>query len=238
MFETIKPFIDAGWHTVPLKGKLERLPDGTKTIPEFEKGWLDKYQESFNTKEAKLGGALTGKVSNIVAVDCDNTVTWQLFSSLCDIENGLVFKSKGKADKICGTLLFSYADDLPTTFHVNDGVLALDFYSDKGFIYLPTEANATKEPVTHTNVLPMPNAMRVLLQQLKTGQEAKKNSPVADTSRVVSSAMCLAPLVKQFVDQKKFLPGLFRIITPKDFRTEPEYIKTGSLPRPSGTLLG
>lgn len=228
VFETIKPFIDAGWHTVPLTGNLERLPDGTKTVPTFEKDWKAKYHDKRNTKATKLGGVLTGEVSSIVAVDCDNTVTWKLFSALCNLDETLIFKSKGKGDKVCGTLIFSYDEELPKSFQVNDGVVALDFYNNEGFVYLPTSANKTKEPITDIRLTPMPEAMCVLLSQLKQAQEAKKHTPAVDT-RVVSTAMCLNPLVKQFVDSKKFLPGLFRIITPKDFRTEPEYIKTGTL---------
>ena len=41
--KSIQPFIDLGWHTVPLKGQLKRLEDGDKTTPQFEKGWKDKY---------------------------------------------------------------------------------------------------------------------------------------------------------------------------------------------------
>ena len=47
---SIQPYIDLGWHTVPLQGKLERLPDGKKTIPVFEPKWRDRYQEEFNKK--------------------------------------------------------------------------------------------------------------------------------------------------------------------------------------------
>ena len=40
--KSIEPYMKLGWHTVPLKGKLERLADGKKTIPKFEEGWRDK----------------------------------------------------------------------------------------------------------------------------------------------------------------------------------------------------
>ncbi len=228
MFKTIKPYIDAGWHTVPLEGELKRLPDGSKTVPKFEKDWKIKYAQEFNKKETALGGVITGKISNIVAVDCDNDLTWNMFSSLCNIQNNCVFISKGKANKICGTLIFSYTTDICDSFSINDGTLALDFYNNNGFVYLPTLTNETKEPIDKLVIQEMPKAIEVLLLRLKEGQEASKNK-IGIEHRVVSSAMCLHPLVTQFTELRKFIPGLFKIITPKDFRSEAEYIKKGYL---------
>ncbi len=227
MFKTIKPYIDAGWYTVPLGGELKRLPDGSKTEPAFEKNWRVKYAQEFNTKETKLGGALTGKLSNIVAVDCDNTITYNLFNALCS-GSVLTFKSKGKAGKNCGTLVFRYSEDLSDTFSINDGTIALDFYSDNGFIYVPTDANETKEPIDELVITEMPVEMQVMLAKFKIAAEASKNK-VGTEIRPVSSAMCLQPLVLQFTEQRKFIPGLFKIITPKDFRTEAQYVKYGYL---------
>ena len=78
----MKKFIELGWHTVPLRGELKRLEDGTKTIPDFKKGWRQTYSSTFNKKVTLIGGAITGKISNIIAVDCDNEVTWHLFRAL------------------------------------------------------------------------------------------------------------------------------------------------------------
>lgn len=227
MFETIKPYIDAGWYTVPLGGELKRLPDGSKTEPAFEKNWKVKYAQEFNNKATKLGGALTGKLSNIVAVDCDNTLTFNLFRALCGADV-LLFKSKGKGEKNCGTLVFSYNDELSDSFSINDGTIALDFYSDNGFVYVPTLANETKENIDTINITPMPIEMMALLAKFKVAAEAGKDKAGAHV-RVISSAMCLQPLVMQFTEQRKFIPGLFKIITPKDFRTEAQYVKQGFL---------
>lgn len=219
-----KPYIEAGWHTVPLTGELKRLPDGSKTIPQFEKGWRQKYTAQRNKKVTKLGGVITGRVSNILAVDCDNEDTYNLFRSLDPSAPCLVSVGKGKS---AGTLLYSYDPDI-TTFSVADGSIALDVYSDNGFIYLPTEANTTKEPWLEVPQLtPAPASVKLLIQQLQ-----KKNSAPAQEGHYVSSqtAPCLAPLLQQFVGKRgEFIPSLFKVLTPRSFRKEEQYQKYGYL---------
>lgn len=229
--KSIKPFIDAGYHTVPLRGELRRLEDGSKTLPIFEAGWREKYRKVRNQKVAGLGGLITGPESGIVAIDCDNNLTWQVFRSL-DPDYQFVFESVGKLDtdgteKQCGTLLYRYDAALSTQFSIQNGTLALDFYSDNGFVYLATEANKTKKPICDPlpELKPMPAATRALLTQLIQA----KQKPAATNTGNVMTANCLAPLVKQFVDGGKFMPGLFKIITPRDFRSEQQYVTEGCL---------
>ena len=45
----IQQFIDTGYYTVPLKGKLKCTKDGKKTLPIFEKNWCQKYTNNLNT---------------------------------------------------------------------------------------------------------------------------------------------------------------------------------------------
>lgn len=235
--ETIKPFIDLGWHTVPLRGKLERLEDGSKTIPAFEENWRAKYQTEFNSAATALGGVITGEVSGIIAIDCDNTATYQLFKSLVP-DYDFVFKSIGKLDdegkeKDCGTFIFRHNELIQDSFSINDGSMALDVYSNRGFVYLPTSANKTK--VAWSDNIPelcdMPASVTILLQQLiKAASNKHGTSEVAAATLNIMTANCLAPLVKQYNDNGgKLMPGLFRIITPKDFRDLPQYIANGFL---------
>lgn len=213
---------------MPLGGQLKRLPDGSKTEPQFEKNWKLKYSQEFNKKETPLGGVITGKISNIVAVDCDNDITWDMFSALAGSE-AVVFRSKGKGSKVCGTFIFRFSDDICSSFNVADGTMALDFYNENGFVYLPTVANETKHLLEAIPVVTeMPKTIKILLQNLKQSVEASK-STIGIEHRIVSTAMCLQPLVQQFTDLRKFLPGLFKIITPKDFRSEAQYVKQGYL---------
>jgi hypothetical protein len=225
---SIQPYIDLGWHTVPLKGKLERLDDGTKTVPQFSKDWRVVYQDKKNTTDTPLGGAITGKVSNIIAIDCDNEQTWQLFRQL-DPEYDFVLLSKGKGYP-AGTLVYRYDEELSECFTVHDGEFDLDFYSDRGFIYLATKANKTKVPMPSPlpQVKEVPLSIKLLLKQL--AKRASNSAQQAVTSHNnVMTANCLAPMVEQFVNKKEFTPGLFRIITPKDFRTLPQYVENGYL---------
>lgn len=230
MSDTIQPYIDLGWHTVPLLGKLERLEDGTKTVPTFEKDWKATYQRSFNDKASPLGGTITGEVSGIMAIDCDNEATWQLFRAL-DPKQDFVFISKGKGYS-AGTIIYEYDRELAESFSINDGEMALDFYSDRGFVYLPTKANKTKATLAAPlpPVQKIPVATKVMLKQLL---KSTKTIVTADNTSYnnVMTANCLFPTLKQFLDKQPgtFLPGLFKIITPKDFRAIDEYVTHGYL---------
>lgn len=235
--ETIKPFIDLGWHTVPLRGELVRLEDGKKSLPKFEDGWRAKYQTEFNSVATRLGGTITGEVSGIIAIDCDNTETFKLFQAI-DPDYKFIFVSKGKLDKEgqekdCGTFIYRYTDAIQDSFSINDGSMALDIYSNRGFVYLPTSANETK--VAWSDDIPelreLPDTTLVLLQQLKKAADNKNGgATAAPVVMNIMTANCLAPLVNQYnVASGKMMPGLFRIITPKDFRDLAPYVKQGFL---------
>lgn len=219
----MQEYIDLGWHTVPLSGTLSRLEDGTKTLPKFEKNWRDKYEKTFNKRLTDIAGVITGRCSGIIAIDCDNTNTWNIFRSI-DPDNTMVFLSKGKGYK-AGTLIYSYDNDLPSNFSIQDNNLALDFYSNSGFVYLPTRANKTKVPLTEVTHPPaLPPSMKALLIQLST-----KIEPAESAVNNIFTASCLNPLVAELIKSQKYMPGLFKIITPKDFRSTPQYVSKGHL---------
>jgi len=221
----MQKFIDLNWHTVPLKGELKRLDDGSKTIPEFEKGWKKKYKDSKNTKVTKIGGVVTGACSNIIAIDCDNEATFMLFKQL-DPNYEAIFYSRGKNKGTTGTFIYTYEDGI-TTSSPSDEYLALDIYSDNGFVYLPTAGNSTKcEWDAISPIARMPSHTRLLLQQLQ-----KKTIVVNEEYNQQSqSKPCLAPLLTQFVGKRgDFIPSLFKIITPRDFRQIEQYQRLGYL---------
>lgn len=217
-------YIDLGWHTVPLAGQLRRLEDGSKTIPIFEKDWRQKYQAEFNSRVTAIGGAVTGQCSNIIAIDCDNTATFMLFSNL-DPDYQVLMHSVGKGAEICGTFIYTYDEELCDSFSVQNNILALDVYSNNGFIYLATEANETKTIPQSLDIRPMPDTVKVLLKQLHLQQ----NKRVDNNHALPTSHSCLAPLVSQFVQTRKYMPGLFKIITPRDFRDLEQYQRVGHL---------
>ena len=232
----IQPFIDLGIYTVPLSGHLKRLEDGSKTIPGFEKNWRSKYQNEFNTKATELGGAITGAISNIIAIDCDDQTTYDLFSSL-DKDNGFHFISKGKPSG-GGTIIYKYPDGIALeSFSIQSKIMHLDFYSDNGFIYLPSRANETKERWEYGDYSELPSlhaapptvvALLLNLQQQYTLSKGQAKEQDRATAIKVRSNY-LAPQIELLIAKKAFIPSLFRIITPKDFRDLPQYKQHGYL---------
>jgi hypothetical protein len=218
-------FIDLKWHTVPLKGELKRLENGKKTVPIFEANWKDKYHEKFNEKVTAIGGALTGEVSGIIAIDCDNAATYSMFRAL-DPGYDFVFESQGKGFE-AGTIVYKYDQDLAESFSVNDNTIALDFYSNQGFIYLPTDANESKVPwIGMAELKEIPPVVKLAILGFKP--QVVKTAPAAPLKNVIT-ANCLNPLITKFTTTNKFMPGLFKIITPRAFREEPQYVTEGYL---------
>lgn len=224
----IELFIKAGWHTVPLKGELRRLESGKKTLPEFEAGWRKKYTTEFNETRSKLGGTITGACSGIVAVDCDNDLTYNLFKAF-DPHYDFHFVSKGKPTG-GGTIIYAY-DNSVGGFKLNTDDIALDFYSDEGFVYLPLEDNHTKESWADEDELPtlkpMPPEVLAMLKAFKSrthlGNVKQDNKP----RHTISNR--LAPMLETFTRSKKYDPILFRVLTPYSFRDLPSYVTKGHL---------
>lgn len=229
----IQPFIDLGFHTVPLGGELRRLEDGSKTTPQFQSNWKMHYQTNFNDIPATLGGVITGAISNIIAIDCDDSLTYELFKQL-DPTNEFHFISKGKP-KGGGTILYRYPTGCCiSSFSIQSNIMHLDFYADNGFVYLPTDANTTKEqwPAEDFADLPMlkqiPNTVKLLIDSLQLQYSLAKVKPEQDVI-AARKINYLAPQIEMFLAQKKFIPSLFKVITPKDFRTLPQYVQFGYL---------
>lgn len=242
--KTIQPFIDLGFYTVPLKGELKRLEGGKpgeKSTPQFPKNWKAKFQDEFNEDAVKLGGTLTGAISNIIAIDCDSSVTYEMFKAY-DPEYDFHFVSKGKP-KGGGTIIYKYPhlEDGSTplsSFSIQDELINLDFYSDNGFVYLPTDANETKElwPEEELAQLPtikeMPAVVNVLLHTLYKQYLLEKNSTGKEeqsTDKPMQRANYLAPQLELMLSKSEFMPSVFRIITPKDLRSIEQYVKHGYL---------
>lgn len=216
--ESDRFFSSLDWFCVPLKGTIDRNKDGTKTTPIFSSGWKAEYAKNKHAKVCGLSGVLTGKGSGIIAIDCDNEHTWELFSSL---DNDYGFKFVSTKPKIGGTLVYEY-EDLPG-FSIADGFIQLDVFSEGGFIYLPGSMNRSKEPFKPVALKKMPPVILALLTSLGLGGNKAKSSP-----KVVSNqAHNLAPQVSAMVRVGKFSPELFRFLTPKSFRDSPSYIKEG-----------
>ncbi len=219
-------FINAKWHTVPLKGELVRDAEGTKSIPDFPKDWRNKYAKHFNDKRALLAGTITGKVSNIIAIDCDNAFTYELFKAL-DPEYDFHFISEGKAEG-GGTIIYTYSDQVSNFKLANENV-KLDFYADGGFVYLPTEANKTKKSWLGKTALPtIKEAPALVLSLLKTFADKSQEGKTEKQDRIVI-ANRLAPMIDMFLHTKEYDPILFKVLTPRSFRDLPSYVKKGHM---------
>jgi len=223
--KNIQPFIDLGWHTVPLQGQLVRKEDGDKTIPQFEKNWKQKYREKMNKNATAIGGVLTGEVSNIIAIDCDNEVTYNLFKSL-DPDYETIFISEGKG-KEAGTFIYKYDAAIPDSFSPTDGDIELDVYSDNGFVYLPTKDNDSKRTwTTILDIKELPATTKLLLMQLQKKVIKPKETYIQSSQ----ARACLEPILIQFIGKRgEFIPSLFKVITPRDFRQLEQYQTKGFL---------
>lgn len=227
MIKDIKPFIDLGWYTVPIRGELKRLANGKKSLPMFNKEWRETAAKTFNKEITALGGALTGQASGIIAIDCDNTITYNMFKAL-DPGYKFHFVSKDKKDldgmpQEAAIIVYKYSDIVPDNFIIKNNVIELDFYSNGGFIYLPTSANHTKEPFELCELKEAPSEVLALLKTLKPVKLTKAEETLQDKNWQNH----LAPQIANFVRVKKAIPSLFRVLTPKDFRDMDEYQTKG-----------
>jgi len=223
------PFIDLGWRTISLGGELKRLPNGKKTIPIFGKNWLENALNDVEFKPAPLGGVITGKESNIIAIDCDNTITYNMFKAL-DPDYNFHFVSIGKKNKEgilqdSGTIIYKYTEELLDSFKIANGSMELDFLSNKHMAYLPTEANETKEPWEWVSIKPKLPPLEVIAL-LKSLQIAKESKPLVQ-AQVSHHKFNLAPQVEMFVKTGKVAKALFKLLTPYDFRDCDEYKQQG-----------
>lgn len=228
IFSSIQPFIDLGWYTVPLRGEIKRLENGNKTVPIFEKDWSAKYREVRNTQASAIGSVLTGP-SSIIAIDCDNDATSKIFTAL-DPGYRFVFVSAGRAGV---TIIYSLPSDaahLLTSFKLVRDDIKLDFFSDSGAAYLPTKDNTSKVLWSEMPELTAPPTTVITLLGMMRGYSLAGNRAVLPSGSASRNySFSLAPMVRVFVSRKRFTPGLFRVLTPKDFRSLPQYVEAGFL---------
>jgi len=238
--QSIQPFIDLELHTIPLNGKhIKRDSKGKKHGFSMPSNWQEQYSKHLNELATPLGGLITGK-DGLVAIDCDDKKTYDLFRQL-DSANTAYFNSIGKLDKKgnlleCGTILYKHDDSLPISFRTNNGY-DLDYYNGSGFVFLPTVHNETKtvwlendnklynqdglEVIFHS----MPSTVKDLLELLHVRPEPAKT--IATTTTSLSSRGFLAKALVG-VDFKEYNPLVTKILTPKEYRSA-KYVKQGHL---------
>lgn len=235
----IQPFINLDWHTVPINGKhIIRNAEGKKQGYSFPSKWQKQYSEFLNTDPKRLGGLLTGNIGKhpIVAIDCDDTQTYTLFRDL-DPTNTAVFESIGKLNedgepiKSC-TILYKYDSSLPSSKRLK-GDMDLDWLNGNTMVFLPTEANTTKETwwidkegrlCNHNGnpviINPMPPVVAQVLGivLIKTIEKS-----IAETSTHTRSKGFLGKILpnynfKDLIANKEYIPELSKLLTPKEYR--------------------
>lgn len=207
------------WFTVPLEGTLTRDATGKKSTPVFPANWRKVYSQTKNTGGGLLG-LLTGKINNLIVVDCDNLPAVQMMEAL-DPNSKWKFVSAGKIG--CSWVYAIDSDSDTSSFSVSDTV-AIDFLGEGRMCYLPSKFNKTKiwaETTEYPEKMPL--AVHTFLNSIR-------NKAIKPTVVSTETHLKLAGIISKFISSGgEYNKTLFKIITPKDFRGENEYIVTGSL---------
>lgn len=244
--KSVQPFIDLGWHVVPIDNVIKRGKDGKKTRPKMRGMWKELYldtpydPEALGEAPAVTGAVITGKLSGVVSIDCDTQETYDIFKAL-DPNYDFVFMSKDKKAG-GGSIMYVLADsfsDIPA-FNVRENNMELDYQTDEYLQYLPTVGNKSKVEWEAESFEDLPelreppetviNYLR-MLYTLKNKSKAVTRGGGATNGAVARHYKNLAPFVDTFVTSGKFAPDLFRILTPRDggFRELPQYLTEKTL---------
>jgi hypothetical protein len=217
---------------VPLSGQLKRLANGDKTTPKFPTDFKNYFTDNFNEDDSTLGGVMTGECSGIIAIDCDSAHAYSVFRMLDpDYEAHMVSKGKQNPDgseMTAATIIYAYTPELDENFVHKTSDIKIDFYSNKGFIYLPTKDNLTKytwERGKFPKVRECPPQIIALLKSLKPS----KVKHIELELRGKRWNVHLYSQVKNFTESGKITKSLFKILTPRDFRTTEAYLVNGFL---------
>jgi len=194
--------------------------------------WTSRYGEHC-TKHANtpLGGLICGELSNkeareieVFALDCDNGAAWDLFTAL-DPTYKFKFASIGKqslsersnegdlrdqGSRNGGTVLYQLPDSLKDVkqFSLNNGIINIEYMARRpsginAMVYLPTEANETKEAIQPGAELDFPpqqviSLIKSLIPKVSTSALAQAQNEVRSISLPFN-----APLLEAYVQEVK-----------------------------------
>lgn len=258
---TSKTFANLGFRTMPIgqagyrltrdeKGKKHIL-DKDGNVISFKQAmpanWTKEYgAQRKSHKDTPLEGLICGKLLNkepdeveVIALDCDNQLAWDTVRSL-DPDYSFHFESIGKPG---GTVIYLLPDELVDVpqFSINNN-LVLEYMARRksganAMIYLPTEANETKNNIAKGAELNYPPATIVALLKALEPKELIAAPTVIESAKTVLPFN--APLVKQYILESKaaatknqsfgklkdspIAEKVYSIFTPKDFRSVPAY---------------
>lgn len=217
--------------------------------------WTNEYgKQRKESKDTPLGGLICGKLDNkeldeieVIAIDCDNEAAWNLVTAL-DPTYLFKFKSIGKEG---GTVIYELCKELydMPQFSIDNGALKLEYMAKRrsgpnAMIYLPTTANKTKEQIAKGAELK--EAPEVIIALLKSLEPREIQGTISAPTELAPSTLLPfnAPLVKQYVleakaaakgqqaygklpDNTKLMEKVYKVFTPKKFRSCAPYAKNG-----------
>lgn len=250
MINSLDPFIEYGYYTIPLNSQtIERDKDGKKVF-KSAKGW-QKYMTEYNELATTVGGIVTGPINDpdhahaeVIAIDCDEIVGYNIVSRL-DPDCPAIIRSVGKMEEYTdeeGNKQKRLMDPQPATFlykrteadpaTLNKGPLGIEIFNGGSarMVFLPTEGNKTKEPWTELpDLTEMPEVLRQFLHTLKPPVKEEKQSTTTLVAQSRNIGMRLAPLMERLVNGRgTYIPVVFKVITPIAYRND-EYKRQGHL---------
>lgn len=265
---TVHTYTNLGFRTMPIGQSgytLVRDDNGKKHINNskgntvsFKDAMPSKWTQVYGARRKKhsdtpLGGLICGELNNkepdeveVIALDCDNQAAWDLLVAM-DPDYLFRFRSVGKPG---GTILYELPEELRELkqYSINNGTIILEYMAKResganAMIYLPTEANKTKENIPKGAELSQPPQTVIhLLKSLKPQELVVQEPSIAPDNKALPFN---APLAKQYILEAKAVASdgktygliegspvaekLYSIFTPKKFRSAQEYKNKGYL---------
>ena len=223
MTDVLKRLIDDhGWHLAPLgEGTIKRKSDGTKAGVHFLEGWLERGIETPTTipdlSDTRPYLLCTGKHSGVLALDCDNSTTANIFLAM-DGDNAWRIDPIGKPGV---TLLYKYDEDLEKSFGTKQPPLEFDFLSNGKGMFMPTNCNETKVEWTELpegDIPEMPAEVKNFLLNYMTAKTVVETTTTVKSDDQSNTYPALYPLVEDSLENKKLYPSLLKLLTTRKTR--------------------
>lgn len=241
------------FHTVPIKSDImTRSSNGAKvdskgkTIQFLGGGWK-QYQDTRNTNNTPLLGAIAGK--DFIGIDIDTDAVFNHVIALLDslqIMPTYIAKSLPASLKKGGHILFKYTKhDYEQLIQIRKYLkkhVHIDIQMDALLIYLATPANKTKElvtePITDINdLIPIPEELLIYLQGLATKyiiadmNKMKDSTPTTITTGSITNRQ--TDYYGYILDNDELTPDIVARLTPK--RDYPEVVTMDDITHGNGT---
>ena len=143
---TAKDYIDVGFYTVPISGKLQRDAAGKK-FGIFLPRW-QRYNTEFNTADSTVVAAIPGEASGFCCIDCDDTESLEEIRTLLTEHSQEYVELRSVGNKVAASFLFKWQKSLDFNMSGTKDDKLEFFGSGKRIIYLPSSDNYTKDIIS------------------------------------------------------------------------------------------